>query len=193
MRTPMVPIGFRKRGGTIQSVTIRSVLSNAMLRTVIVVDLLVVSCPGCSGASGSRQQDADATTGVTISSPDANASCLGSSVGAPGLDGGAVDPLCVTDQPAVSFATDIAPILAGCTGEVCHAAWTYSTLVGQKSTACCDHRWLMEPGQPSSSHVIQAITGIGACVPSMPLGGGRLPDVSVAALIAWVCQGALDN
>jgi hypothetical protein len=164
-----------------------------MLRTSIVVDLLLLGCLGCSGASGSRRQGSDAATEIVINVAGADASCLGSSLIAPGVEAGAVDPLCTTDTTPVSFATDIAPILAGCTGEVCHMAWTYSTLVGQKSTTCCDHRWLIEPGQPSASHVVQALTGVEACVPSMPLGGKRLPDASLAALTAWVCQGALNN
>jgi hypothetical protein len=120
-----------------------------------------------------------------------DAACLGGSVVAPGLDGAAVDPLCAASTPTVSFAKDVAPILVGCTGEICHASWTYNTLVGQKSNACCDHRWLILPGQPSSSHVVQALNGIG-CVPRMPL-GGELPESSIATITAWVCQGALDN
>jgi hypothetical protein len=99
--------------------------------------------------------------------------------------------LCTTELPTVSFVADVSPILAGCTGEICHASWTYGTLVGKKSNACCDHRWIVEPGQPSASHLVQAVSGVG-CVPRMPL-GGSLPDSSIAVLTAWVCQGALDN
>jgi len=96
-------------------------------------------------------------------------------------------------MPAVSFAKDVVPILGLCGGDVCHAPWQYQALVGQHSTACCDHRWLVEPGQPSTSHVIEAVRGVGACVPQMPLGEGSLTDADIAKLVAWVCQGALDN
>jgi hypothetical protein len=99
----------------------------------------------------------------------------------------------VADLPSVSFGKNVSPILGVCSGEVCHAPWQYATLVGAQSESCCDHRWLVEPGQPSNSHLIQAVRGVGACVPQMPLGEGSLAASDISALIAWVCAGALDN
>jgi hypothetical protein len=109
------------------------------------------------------------------------------------VDGGAIDPLCTTSSPAVSFTADVLPILKLCTGEICHAPWKYDTLVGQRSTTCCDHRWLVLPGQPSVSHVVQALRATNACVPQMPLDEGSLAASDIATIVAWVCQGALDN
>lgn len=108
-------------------------------------------------------------------------------------DATSVDPLCTPDLPSVSYRQDVAPILASCSGEVCHAPWQYPTLVGQRSASCCDHRWLLEPGQPSASHLIQAVRGTGACVPQMPLDEGALAASDIATLIAWTCEGAPDN
>jgi hypothetical protein len=125
-----------------------------------------------------------------------NETCAG-----PGPDAGAAldaraafdsaDPLCATAVPAVSFERDVAR-LVGCTGEICHARWTYDTLVNQSSSACCDHRALVAPGYPSTSHLVQALRGTSPCVPRMPL-GGQLSDSDIATVIAWICQGAPDN
>ncbi len=150
--------------------------------------LTFAACFACSSNHSAGQGDAGGT-GIAILLGDAL--CLGSSAAPPDVDAATVDPLCTTTMPTVSFAKDVAPILVGCTGEICHASWTYNTLVGRESTACCDHRWLILPGQASSSHVVQALNGIG-CVPRMPL-GGELPESSIATITAWVCQGALDN
>jgi hypothetical protein len=123
---------------------------------------------------------------------DARQYCLGASVPATHDDGGPPDPLCQGDLPAVSFAKDVAPIFSGCSGEVCHAPWRYGTTVGKSSTACCDQRWLIEPGRPSQSHIVQSLTDQGACVPRMPL-GGELSDSAIATIVAWICQGAREN
>jgi hypothetical protein len=147
---------------------------------------------GCSsGQSPPPQNGGRDAAEILVALSDA-APCKGSP-NAAGASAGA-DPLCATTTSTVSFAKDVAPILGGatCSGEVCHAAWQYDTMVNQRSNSCCDHRFLIAPGQPSSSHVIQAITGQGMCIDPMPL-GGKLPDATIALLIAWVCQGAPNN
>src|SRR4029078_3362459 len=82
----------------------------------------------------------------------ANETCAG-----PAPDAGAaidaVDPLCSTPLPAVSVQRDVAR-LVGCTGEICHARWTYDSLVNQPSSMCCDHRSLVAPEHPSTSHLV---------------------------------------
>ena len=163
-------------------------------RSRTLASVLVAASCGCSGASNSHPLDGSAdVAAISIVLPDALSGCFHSAGVVTVLDGGARDPQCLVGAPAVSFARDVAPILAGCTGEVCHAPWSYDTLFGQRSTACCDQRWLVVPGQPSASHVVQAVTGIGACVPQMPLNEGSLSNAEIATLVAWVCQGALNN
>jgi hypothetical protein len=137
-------------------------------------------------SSQSAKPSADASTSFSL--PDLGPSCVGSSApAADASDGG--DPLCTPELPKVTYASDVVPILGQCTGEVCHAPWDVGNSVGQPSVACCDHRWLIAPGQPSASHIVQTVRGVGSCVPQMPL-GGVLPPASVTTLVAWVCQGA---
>jgi hypothetical protein len=99
------------------------------------------------------------------------------------------DALCATPAPSVSFSREVSR-LVGCTGEICHSAWTYDSLVSKKSEACCDHRPLVDPGHPSNSQLVQALLGISPCTERMPL-GGQMSDTDVATVIDWVCQGAL--
>jgi hypothetical protein len=145
----------------------------------------------CSSNSEKTVADGSAEVGGGFSLPDAQGPCRAS--GASTASTGNADPLCTAGLPSVSFAKDVVPVLGMCTGEICHAPWRYDTMVGRHSTACCDQRWLVAPGQPSASHIIQAVRGAGACVPQMPLDEGALADADVAKLVAWVCQGALDN
>jgi hypothetical protein len=159
-----------------------------VLGIAIFVVVLLAGGNGCSGSSEPAQMDAGQ---FTFSLGSVDAGCLGSSLLPPGPEAGVTDPLCVASMPTVSYSKDVAPIFAGCAGEVCHAPWTFSAVVGQQSIACCDHRWLVEPFEPSASLIVQAVDGTG-CVPQMPM-GGSLADPDIATLTAWVCQGALNN
>jgi hypothetical protein len=107
---------------------------------------------------------------------------------APVLAPGSVDPLCAPGANQVSFARDVAP-LVGCTGESCHVPWSYSTLVGRTSVACCDMRLLVDPFHPSASHLLQAVTDTDSCVGRM----GDLEPPAIATIVAWICQGAPEN
>ena len=118
-------------------------------------------------------------------------SCSGAAADAGAEPPNTPDPLCASATPALSFAKDVAP-LVGCTGEICHARWTYDSLVLRASSACCDHRLLVDPQRPSESHLVQALQGASPCVPRMPL-DGRLSDAQIATVVAWICQGAANN
>jgi hypothetical protein len=144
-------------------------------------------------SSGAGHPDAGSDSGaVVVTMPDTSA-CRSSPAPAALPDGG-VDPLCTASLPHVSFAVDVMPVLATCTGEICHAPWRYDTLVGTRSSACCDHRWLVAPGQPTASHVVEAVLGnSNACVSQMPLDEGSLSQSELATIVAWICQGALDD
>lgn len=149
------------------------------------------SLASCSSTAEKTAVDGSVDAGGGFALPDAQGQCHGGT--APPTSTGAPDPQCAASLPSVSFAKDVVPVLGMCTGEICHAPWRYDTMVGRHSTACCDGRWLVAPGQPSASHIIQAVRGAGACVPQMPLDEGTLADADIAKLVAWVCQGALDN
>jgi hypothetical protein len=155
--------------------------------------MMLAALSACSSAPGAPAHDAGTDVeSLKVVLPDSGATCR-SGTASFQEDAGEADPLCSQSSPSVSFAADVLPILAQCTGEICHAPWSYATLVSQHSTACCDHRFLVEPRWPSASHVVQAVRGLGACVSQMPLDEGSLPDDQIATLMAWVCQGALDN
>ena len=164
------------------------------LRGCMLICMLVEAGCGSSKSSAPAPLDGTAGTGGTISLgvADADTGCHKSAGGTTDLDAGGSDPLCSGSAPVVSYTKDVAPILTGCTGEVCHVPWQYDTVVRQHSVACCDLRWLVAPGQPSASHIVQAVTGKNACVPQMPK-GGSLSSSEISTLIAWVCQGAKND
>src|SRR5439155_13272842 len=62
---------------------------------------------------------------------------------------------CVVQNANVRFQTDVLPVFAGCSGELCHAPWTYGTTVGITSTECCDRRKIVDPGNPEGSYLLQ--------------------------------------
>jgi hypothetical protein len=183
-----------QRATQVQIVRARREGAKQVNGTLAVVAVLVLASGACSGSGGQGSPgDREDAGALFLVFPDASASCRDSQ-GAPATaTGDAGDPLCLASEATVSFANDVAPVLARCGGDVCHAPWQYKTLVGQHSVSCCDHRWLVEPGRPSTSHVVQALRGVNACVPQMPLDEGQLADPQIAAVVAWVCQGALDN
>ncbi len=129
---------------------------------------------------------------MLIHLPDAQTSCRNSS-GDNAASVAGSDPLCSASAPTVSFMADVLPAVSACTGEICHAPWRYDSLVGQHSLACCDHRLLVAPGSPSTSHLVQALRGSNACVSQMPLDEGSLSSAEIATVVAWICQGAPDN
>jgi hypothetical protein len=124
------------------------------------------------------------TGGLIIVTP---VGCAGSAPTMTAAAGAAqTDPLCSTITAAVSYQRQIAPLVR-CSGEVCHQAWSYDSLVGKASKACCDHRLIVDPGRPSSSHLVQAVTGSpDSCVGRM----GSVGDAQAQTIIDWICQGA---
>lgn len=98
------------------------------------------------------------------------------------------DPLCAGTSADISFQRSVLP-LVHCSGEACHQAWTYGTLTGRASHACCDGRLLVSPGRPSASHLVQAIRDVDSCVGRM----GDLDAEQIAIVVGWVCEGAPDN
>ena len=147
--------------------------------------LFLADCGGTNGSSQGQNPDANnilIPKEVSDLAMD-SAACIGC---------GACVAACNQSAGQVSYARDVAPVLAGCSGEVCHAPWDRGTLVNQPSHSCCDRRLLVDPYHPSFSLLTQALTGIDSCVGTMPQ-GGHLAAPAIQAMTAWVCQGALDN
>jgi hypothetical protein len=128
---------------------------------------------------------------------------LGSAIGGgPSCDGGVGDAAIDAADAApcdassdVSYSATVAPILSGCTGELCHAAWTRTLLVGRRSKECCDGRFLVVPGDPAQSYVVDKIGDHDLCGASspMPLGGPALSSGDIRAISDWICLGALED
>jgi hypothetical protein len=152
---------------------------------------LLVLLAACGGTSGKNSPGPDAS-GVVIVLASSDASLCRNTASPPDAGVPGTDPMCDPNAGQISYTRDISPVLAGCSGEVCHAPWNRDTLVNQPSRSCCDRRLLVAPYQPSSSLLTQSLTGIDSCVGTMPQ-GGHLPTPEIQAMIAWVCQGALDN
>jgi hypothetical protein len=101
---------------------------------------------------------------------------------------------CAATVPGVSFARDVAPVLGGCTGELCHGPWYYSNTVNVPAPECCDGRKLIWPGHPERSYLLQKLIGSSdLCAgSSMPL-DYSLDQPTLDAIASWICLGAPNN
>lgn len=111
---------------------------------------------------------------------------------------------CACDGPAVSFASNVAPVLANaCTNSGCHAGAQakasldltlgrgYSELVNVTAAQCSDGRKLVAPGASSSSYLLQKLLGVQLCSGTqMPKAGSSLPSADLSLISRWICQGA---
>ena len=158
-----------------------------MASAFLLLLLSITTCGGATGTSPSGHNSDASKVVIVVTSVDA---CVNTP--APDAQASGTDPLCDPNAAQISYSRDIAPVLAGCSGEVCHAPWDRGSLVNQRSQACCDHRFLVAPNRPSFSLLTQALTGIDSCVGTMPQ-DGHLATPEIQAMIAWVCQGALNN
>ncbi len=148
----------------------------------------------CRGGTPSSGAGAGGAGGAT--STASGVFQVGSGAGGQCGFGGAsdVDTGCKGVVGTVRFSTDVAPILDGCTGELCHGAFTHAAIVGVASTECCDPRLIVKPGDVNHSYIIDKIRGHHLCGGAqMPL---ELPPVALATdqtLVQWICGGALDD
>jgi hypothetical protein len=118
-------------------------------------------------------------------------SCDGSFDDAPVEASDATSPECAGLDGGVTYSADIAPILAGCKGELCHDAPSWATLVDVRSKECCGSRVLVTPGDPGASYILNKLRGLGMCNGErMPRGKTPLSDAQIALFESWICQGA---
>ena len=100
---------------------------------------------------------------------------------------------CTGMEPVVSFAKDVGPIFAGCSGEICHIGWKWQTTVNQPSKECCDGRKIVTPFDANASYLVDKIEDHDLCAGSpMPL-NGTISSAKVATIVAWICEGAKDD
>ena len=152
----------------------------------------IVACGNNDKAvSNSAELGASGSAGVSfVSVPDS------SFIAAPTECDAAVEATvptatCVPSIPNVSYRKDVAPILSGCTGELCHGPWTRENTVGVAATECCDGRRLIAIGHADESYLVQKIDGAHALCAgfSMPINS----TLNATIIRSWVCAGAPDN
>jgi Planctomycete cytochrome C len=95
---------------------------------------------------------------------------------------------------AVSFSTDVLPILVngGCTG--CHGG-TGNLFVGTVAELLTggDHGPAIVPGKADSSNLVRKLLTPPPFGERMPFGGAPLPDATIGVIRNWVNQGAANN
>lgn len=166
------------------------------LRLSCALGLSLAATGGCqtesTGASGAGQG------GLTLNLAGANTIvCPASAAGEGGVaalagEGGA-PANCAASAP-VDYASQVAPILATCQGEVCHDFSDLSLVrafIAAPADECCNQRELIAPGRPDRSYLVDKLRGRRLCYGSrMPLNRGPLPASDLSVLEAWICQGA---
>jgi Stigma-specific protein, Stig1 len=106
--------------------------------------------------------------------------------------------------PTVSFAAQVQPIFTTDCTTRCHSGSqpagnlslasgvAHAELVNVVST--CGGKKHVDPGSPSTSYLINKLTGVGMCSGGiMPKMGGELTAAQIATIRGWICQGAPNN
>ncbi len=116
-------------------------------------------------------------------------------------------PFAVTGPPqAVSFTTQILPLLTTCTGNSCHdasgpqqgldlsPAVAYAALVDVASRECSTNR-LVDPGDPETSYFLTKLRGNGPCMTGtrMPRGAPAFTPAQLQLVRDWITNGAPNN
>ena len=161
---------------------------------------------GCGGVDPATiNQDGDHLDDLAVGRDGDVTSDL---AGAPDLgarpDLSSIGPFTCGTQPR-SLATDVKPIVIGCSGEMCHglqatsAQSIYSWWVNKTGQMQCpDGRKLVAPGDPEHSYVIDKLSNRNLCSGEpMPksFGGQWMPLASskIQVIYDWICQGAKNN
>ncbi len=113
---------------------------------------------------------------------------------------------CVGCGPAVSFNTQLQPILtasctAGCHGGTRPSAGldlttgqAYAAMVNVAASGCRDGRLRVSPGNVAGSYLIAKLLGTNMCSGNqMPAREVSLPAEQIELFRAWICQGAAKN
>ncbi len=74
------------------------------------------------------------------------------------------------------------------------AGGAYGNLVGVPAAECSDGRLRVAPGSPSTSYLIEKLTGVAMCSGNMmPARGSSISSPSLALIESWICEGAMNN
>lgn len=155
----------------------------------------LASCGGslASGSGGATTTSSSATGGDDPIGGfgGMQATCSG---GATSGGSGGADSGCDGVGGAAHFAADVGPILAGCSGELCHLPPGYVDVVSVPSEECCDGRLIVRPFDAAHSYLLDKVKGEGLCYGGrMPFDAPPLGDAEIGAIARWICAGALDD
>ena len=163
----------------------------------LLVSLVVVVAAACGAHKGTTTTlgtGAALTTGSaggSVFATGASASSCGF-IGAGKGEGGAA-AACTGVPSGISYSKDIAPIFAGCMGDVCHAPWSRENSVNVPANQCCDGRSFITPGDPSKSYIVNKLEGKVCVGRQMPLDPDVVTPDQVKLIVGWICEGAPDN
>src|SRR5450432_1144054 len=157
-----------------------------MRRILLLSALSALACSAASDPAAARANDG----GFTLNLPDAAQDCTAASrLG----DAGQTDSgPCVPSEPR-NFGTDILPLFAACSGEVCHNFTTGNLAagIGAPALECCAGTTLIAPGNPEQSYLLDKLRGQRLCAGvQMPVDKPPLSDAEIQAISDWICEGA---
>jgi hypothetical protein len=169
--------------------------SRRWLKSLPLALLLLAGCKQtATAAGGGGQSGSSALPGLMLDFGGAEQrDCPTPDAGAANGDGGATGTC--AGAARVDYATEVAPILAGCHGEVCHDFSQPSGIeafIGTPADECCNQRELIAPGHPEQSYLLDKLAGKKLCYGArMPLNLPPLADADLRTLHDWICGGAL--
>jgi hypothetical protein len=148
----------------------------------------------------------DAGAGVDSGTRDAG---IDAGIDAGGIDAGmrdaGIDAGACSGLPSATLSGHVQPIFdRSCGGGACHvgavrpagnldltAGRSHGELVGVRSSACTSLRTLVVPGSPSTSYLVNKLTGVDMCSGVvMPAGAAALGATDLDRIRGWICAGA---
>jgi len=151
------------------------------------VCMLTIAC----GNTPQNQETPRRDGGLILNLPDASPPCAGGSAGVEDAGRPAIST-CIPQQPR-NFTTDIQPLFASCSGEVCHefSASGLKASIGVAALECCANTPLIAPGFPDLSYLLDKVRGTPLCSGvRMPVDRPPLGDSEIQAISDWICVGA---
>jgi hypothetical protein len=106
---------------------------------------------------------------------------------------GTVSRSACTPSRQRDFVSEVQPLFASCSGEICHSftAHQLAAEVGQASAECCPKRWLIAPGAPERSYLLDKLRAERLCAGApMPLDQPPLSEPEIQTISDWICEGA---